>query len=438
MSGNRIRLPARVISRLKRFKRKYPKLSELYHAARSVLVSAEPPGIETWVRPISLHRSVLAEPRINLLLPSVNPEREFGGVSTALKFFDDIRGRFGHARLIVSDEPGPEALARFRDFRYGSDDDPQQTRQLVWLNEAGGQPLSVAPGDTFIATYWTTAYLALNWIIPWQSREYHAAPRPIVYLIQDYEPGFFAWSSEFLLARSTYLPQTPVIGVFNTRLVHDYFRNQQHRFAKEYCFEPKLNPVLRGYLPESGAGPPKEKQILIYGRPGNPRNAFSLIKAGLDGWRSRCADARGWKAVSAGVPHKAINLRDDVIVEPLGKLSLDRYAEVLLRSSVGVSLMISPHPSYPPLEMAHFGLWVVTNDFADKDMSKLHDNFLSLDNCNPSTIADAIVTACGRVRRDRMSGYQGRTRMPSYLDDSAMFPFLDELVANVQTYSTVH
>ena len=55
----------------------------------------------------------------------------------------------------------------------------------------------------------------------------------------------------------------------------------------------------------------------------------------------------------------------------LGKLDLDAYGSLLRESAVGLSLMVSPHPSYPPLDMAHLGLRVVTNGFGPKDLSSV-------------------------------------------------------------------
>ena len=36
------------------------------------------------------------------------------------------------------------------------------------------------------------------------------------------------------------------------------------------------------------------------------------------------------------------------------------------RASIGISLMESPHPSYPPIEMALFGVNVITNIYESK------------------------------------------------------------------------
>ena len=53
-----------------------------------------------------------------------------------------------------------------------------------------------------------------------------------------------------------------------------------------------------------------------------------------------------------------------------GKASLDEYADHLNRAAVGVSLMVSPHPSYPPLEMAEAGVLAITNNYGSKDLSR--------------------------------------------------------------------
>ncbi|MFZ3383392.1 MAG: hypothetical protein WA144_05655, partial [Candidatus Methanoperedens sp.] len=63
----------------------------------------------------------------------------------------------------------------------------------------------------------------------------------------------------------------------------------------------------------------------------------------------------------------------------------------------GLSIMISPHPSYPPLEMASFGLEVVTNRFANKNLSEGSSSIISIQNLTPESIASALTDACNRV-----------------------------------------
>jgi hypothetical protein len=55
-------------------------------------------------------------------------------------------------------------------------------------------------------------------------------------------------------------------------------------------------------------------------------------------------------------------------------------------------MMTSPHPSYPPLEMAACGMTVVTNRWGPKDLEELSSRFVS---CDPDAagIASALEEA---------------------------------------------
>jgi hypothetical protein len=108
-------------------------------------------------------------------------------------------------------------------------------------------------------------------------------------------------------------------------------------------------------------------------------------------------------------------------------LSLEAYARLLQETAVGVSLMISPHPSYPPLEMAHFGALTITNGFAPKDLAAWHDNIISLDHATPEALAEALATQCARFAADPGCGLRGTSRAPGYLDDTPPFDFLPAL-----------
>ena len=80
-----------------------------------------------------------------------------------------------------------------------------------------------------------------------------------------------------------------------------------------------------------------------------------------------------------------------------GKASLEDYADYLNQALVGVSLMISPHPSYPPLEMAEAGLATITNAYAGKDLRRRFENIVSLTHLDPRSLADAIEETVTRM-----------------------------------------
>ena len=52
--------------------------------------------------------------------------------------------------------------------------------------------------------------------------------------------------------------------------------------------------------------------------------------------------------------------------------------------------MISPHPSYPPLEMSTHGVKTITNSFSNKDLSNFNEFIVSLDTIGSMDIANKL------------------------------------------------
>lgn len=55
--------------------------------------------------------------------------------------------------------------------------------------------------------------------------------------------------------------------------------------------------------------------------------------------------------------------------------------------------MISPHPSYPPLEMAEAGLRTITNTYADKDLRSRYPDIVSIVGLTADSLAEEIERA---------------------------------------------
>jgi hypothetical protein len=254
--------------------------------------------------------------------------------------------------------------------------------------------LCVSAGDRFVASAWWTA-VTVRHIRTWQRNVFPTlSSNRYVYLIQDYEPGFYPWSSRYALAQSTYLETEGMIALFNTSILRNFFIDEGYKFEHEYAFEPHINIKLAGFLNQVTPDI-KEKRILVYGRPGVARNAFELLVMGLREWVEKDPKAKDWTIVSVGEPHSNVDLGKGLQMQSFGKLSLESYAQELLRSSIGLSLMISPHPSYPPLEMAAFGLNVITNGYKAKNLSQVHSGITSLINMSPLSISDALIRLTG-------------------------------------------
>lgn len=110
-----------------------------------------------------------------------------------------------------------------------------------------------------------------------------------------------------------------------------------------------------------------------------------------------------------------------------GKLDLEEYARILTESSVGLSLMISPHPSYPPLEMAHYGIRVLTNCWGGKNLSHCHDNIASIEYCSPEKLACGLIELCQQAEADATAGWRGKSHIEYYLSSNPTFPFVEEV-----------
>jgi beta-1,2-rhamnosyltransferase WsaF-like protein len=388
---------------------------------------------------VRLRPSVVEGQRLNLLIPPMQTNVLFGGVQTALDLFEAI-GASTRQRRIVSLGPIDEAVAsRLPGYRMaGADEDPPDPLQLVSIG-ADDASLAVAPTDVFVATFWSTADLAIR-IVRWQAEQLGSSPGRFGYLIQDFEPGFYPWSTNHLLALATYRSEIPAIAIYNTSLLRDYFHHSGLRFAHEFAFEPRLGPVLRRAM-ERPREEPRERQIVLYGRPRTPRNAFPLLVEALRVWRAREPASSTWSVVSVGQMHPDVDLGGGSILRSRGKLGLEDYGRLLRDSAIGLSFMVSPHPSYPPLEMAHLGMLVLTNRFAAKDLSGWHTNIRSLDEVSIDGVATALADLCRLVEADPGIGDRGVSAMSDYLSDEPQFPFAPEvaglLVPSTASSSTI-
>lgn len=347
------------------------------------------------------------EVRLNLIIPTVDKSQVFGGISTAVSFFDSICAVMNvKKRIIVSDgmDMNAELNPPFSDYKiYSQKKSSVDDMQILPYFARIEKSFPVGKNDIFVATAWWTAYCVMP-VLKWQSETYGIPMNKLIYLVQDYEPFFYQWSSRFALAESTYKTDYPVIAVYNTSILRDYFDHKGYKFHKEYYFEPSLNKKLKASLPQNTTLK-KKKQILIYGRPGTPRNAFELICAALSEWAKKQPNAAEWTVLSAGESFADIQIAEGVKLQSVGKLSLEAYAKTMEETYLGISIMVSPHPSYPPLEMSTFGIKTITNCYANKDLSNFNENMVSLKNYSPSDIANKMLELCAEFKPEAKIGY---------------------------------
>lgn len=344
--------------------------------------------------------SSFGQRRLNILVPSVNMRHYFGGIHTAMQVFEEMAKCFPACRIILTDAaPDAEALHRFASYDpIDSSTDSDASRQIVAFADRYEKTLPVSQHDVWLVTAWWTAYAAQR-LADWQRLSFGVAGK-LGYIIQDFEPGFYPWSSQSAMALATYRPALD-LAIFNTTLLAEYFDAQGLRYEKSVVFEPTINDGLRSALEKMRTTTTqRKKQIVIYARPSTPRNAFALICEALRVWGWSDPRAREWEVLAPGELTEDLDL-GPVSLRAMGKLGIQEYSALLSTSAVGLSLMVSPHPSYPPLEMAAFGMGVVTNGFANKDLSSFAPGVRSVGVMSPEALASALARECAEwIDRD--------------------------------------
>ncbi|MEO0679250.1 MAG: hypothetical protein AAF192_02430 [Pseudomonadota bacterium] len=384
--------------------------------------AAGPPAFET---ELGAYRFAPEDgpPRLTLVIPSVAKASAFGGVTTGLDIFRRLGAALGcELRIATTDPEGPPA-----ERARGAEDVPLVPRR------GRGAELSAREKEIFIAYNWHCAANLAPLLAAQQAHYGGREDNPLVYLIQEYEPGFFPFSADHLLIRWAYELPCPTYAVVNSSLLADHMAAQGHVFARTHVFEPRLNAALKPHLAGLQQAE-KRKRLLVYGRPLENRNCWPILRRGLELWAAARPDQSDWQVVSAGAAHAPLPLAGGRRARSVGKLSLDGYAAMLRESAVGVSLMASPHPSYPPLEMASFGLTTLTNRYAGKDLSRLHPNLRALPDPRPETLAETLGAACDAFAADPAAGARAAaTPIPGYLDEEP-YPFLPALVEDLEPF----
>jgi O-antigen biosynthesis protein len=354
------------------------------------------------VVPLSVELDASQPPRLNVLLPGLSLDAMSGGPNTAINLTYRLAAAGVPVRYVSTDAP-----------KLSSDDELFEHfanvsgvgRRLENVELLGGrgstEALRLGARDVFWATAWWTAQIAAG-IVARQAR------RRFFYIIQEFEPGLYPFSAEYALALETYgMDVEPVVC---TSLLAEYLTAQRvGRFAdfdfasQALVFEAAVD---RGrFFPEPRA-PGTKRRLVFYGRPNAPRNLWPigcavLARAVSDG----LLDADSWEIVSMGEPVPAVDLGRGVVMRSQPWLGYDAYAASLRRADVGLSLMLSPHTSYPPLELAACGVPVVTTTFGPKTPERLSALCPNIIGAEPALDAllrglrDAIARAPEETRR---------------------------------------
>jgi O-antigen biosynthesis protein len=353
-----------------------------------------------WIRllNIAVLPALAARPTLNVLVPTLAMRGMSGGPNTAVSLACRLAATGIKVRLVSTQAPLDQDTSHFWDHATKlADTDPRKHHVELVDASYRGRPFHIGENDLFMATAWWTAQAVKHALR-------HTRQKRFLYLIQDYECLLHPASTEQALADETYrLDHLPII---NTALLHDFLVEQkigrfaESKFAKEaLTFEPAVDVTL--FYPSTDVATTRRKRrLLFYVRPSTGlRNLFELGLAALRKLVNEGAiDSESWEICGMGEPFEQVALGSNCWLVPLPWVSLATYAQQMRESDLLLSLMLSPHPSYPPLEMAACGRPVVTTVFGNKDAVRLAAISPNIIAVEPTleAIADGILLAMRR------------------------------------------
>ncbi len=334
-------------------------------------------------------KSTTDRPRINMVVPTLNDSAIYGGIKTAIDFFlwlvDDASDGVDFRIISQNDAQYGEIVNRDfagRGFRV-SGPDAEGARLVVSGQHRDRVQLPLRKDDFFITTFWATAFCVQ------QGLDAARSGARICHFLQDYEPNFYPANSLQQLCLSSLRHERNALYITNSIHLAQFIDGACDLPAPCIPFTPRINPSLK-----PGVSRKRSDIVLFYARK-NPRNLFEIGRISLAMFHEMHPQlARQFQFIGIGDISGSYRIGDDSVLHCIGKLTLEQYRTWMGRARVGLSLMMAPHPSYPPLEMAYNGLRVVTNNFATKNMSEVHPNIVAAESPEPELICNLLYAQC--------------------------------------------
>ena len=302
---------------------------------------------------------------VNFFLPTIDPLVIFGGYIAALNLIDRLL-ETGYRVRLISVEP---TITSMKALNKAAESNRTLKRILprceVVLRTDRSQAVAFGPDDDFMAYSWETL------------RHAHAAStqvngRRVIYLLQEYEPIFYPLDADYFLAAESY--RLPHFALFNSTILRDFFReNNFGVFGQEgidpdemhACFshaitsiEPPSAEDLRGRT---------KRKLLFYARPEAHagRNLFEIGVMALNEAIRRGVFEGEWSfhGIGSMAVKGSLKLEGGHELEMVTRMPLHEYQAFVAGHDVGMCLMLAPHPSVPPFEMASAGIPTVTTEF---------------------------------------------------------------------------
>ncbi|WP_209509377.1 rhamnosyltransferase WsaF family glycosyltransferase [Ruegeria sp. HKCCE4150] len=356
--------------------------------------SVENKTVQNWLddrwqslRPLTMFPETSNPPprRITLVTDSVGPTSLFGGVATGLILAAQWAERTESDLRIVTRTETPVTTALSGVLAVN---DLQFSGAVEYLHapdlhtpHVGAAEIAVSDRDLFLATSWWSARCLLNSV---------PADR-IVYLLQEDERMFYPLSDDHLMCSQT-LAEPFGFVVLNSGLLHRHLTTGDDAVpgleTRSMAFEPAFH-YPRAPRPERASD--EKRKLFFYARPNNSRNLYATGMALLNQAALRgVIDPVQWEVhlVGRDLEHLLFdNGLSAVYHDPMPWQDYMRFQQDM---DAGLSLMYTPHPSYPPLDLATMGIPVLSNRFGLKTGLEMYSNNIVTADLDMDSLLDGM------------------------------------------------
>lgn len=359
----------------------------------------EPKTVQSWLsdrwqalNPLTMFPEVSGHPprRITLVTDSVGPSSLFGGVGTALIMAVQWAERTGSdLRIVTRTEPpvttALSSVLAANGLKFSG------AVEYLHAPHVGSAEIAVSDRDLFLATSWWSARCLINTV---------PADR-IVYLLQEDERMFYPLGDDHLMCSQTLAAPFGLV-VVNSGLLHRHLTTGYDAVpgleARSISFEPAFHYAR---APRRARAEGDKRKLFFYARPHNhERNLYAtgmglLNQAALRG----VINPDQWEVHLVGRGLEDLQFENGLAAVYHDPMPWQAYMSFMQDMDAGLSLMYTPHPSYPPLDLAVMGIPVLSNKFGLKTGLEMY--------------SDNIVTAS----LDEASLLDGMARLMALADD---------------------
>jgi GT2 family glycosyltransferase/glycosyltransferase involved in cell wall biosynthesis len=274
---------------------------------------------------------------INWFIPDIDMPF-FGGLNTAFRLADTLRREHGVvSRFVVLGEVHEAFISTALTAAFPGLADSE----IFFYDGSDASLVGVPEADAAVATLWLTAS---------HVAKFEGAARKF-YLMQDYEPAFYPASTMFAMAEESY--RLGLYGICNTESMHRIYTGEYK--GKATFFTPAVDQSIYHADGRREKGEDEPVTIFAYARD-HFRNCWELVYAALSEIKRIHGDRV--RIVAAGARY----LPESADFIDMGLLDYRATGAIYRETDIGLTMQISRHPSYLPLELMSSGVTMVAPD----------------------------------------------------------------------------